>query len=348
MGGNISFTVSHTPPSGWDAFVQQHPEGKIYHLSAWNELIWETFGHDPYYVVFRENDDQIVGVLPITHFKSFFFGKFAVSLPFVNYGGPLLLRNELMEQVSSYLMDFRRQMDIEYVELRMSHCFETPLAVKTHKVTYLLKLPDNDEALWTSFKSKLRSQIRRPLKEHMFVRTGGIERVDDFYYVFSHNMRDLGTPVYSKSFFQNICTRFPHNAFIVVVYSDDDIPVAASFLIRYQETMEIPWASSLKAYNRFSPNMLLYWESLKLAIHLGCKVFDFGRCTPGSGTCRFKKQWGAEEKQLYWYYALKTGEALPEINPANPRFGVMVRLWQKMPLIFTNTIGPYIIRNIPA
>ncbi|NOX36470.1 MAG: FemAB family PEP-CTERM system-associated protein [Calditrichaeota bacterium] len=348
MSNPITIEVSHKPPSGWDAFVEQHPDSRLYHLSSWNEMIWETFGHHPYYVVFRNPNQEIVGVLPITHFKSLFFGKFAVSLPFVNYGGPLLQQDDLMADVARFLADFRKQLDIEYVELRMHRPFETPLAVKTHKVTYLLPLPAEDEALWTSFKSKLRSQIRRPLKEHMFVRSGGVDLVDDFYYVFSHNMRDLGTPVYSKSFFQNILNRFPENAFIVVVYSDEDIPVAASFLIQYKSVMEIPWASSLKAYNRFSPNMLLYWESLKLAIHKGCKVFDFGRCTPGSGTCRFKKQWGAEEKQLYWYYALPEGESLPEISPRNPRYEMMVRVWQKMPLIFTNTVGPYIIRNIPA
>ena len=343
---DIDFSL--TPPEGWETFVAQFPNHRLYHTARWNEMVRETFGHQPYYIVLRQGDDW-VGCLPLIFLKSVLFGKLLVSLPFVNYGGPLLTEDRFFLPLGDYLREFRKTLEAAHVELRMEKEIATEhLQVKTHKVTYFLDLPPNEEALWKSFKAKLRSQVRRPLKENMFTRTGGLELVNDFYKVFAHNMRDLGTPVYSKTFFKNILRHFPEEAFVVVVYSQEDIPVAASFLIKHQHIMEIPWASSLRAYNRFSPNMLLYWESFRTAIEKGCTIFDFGRCTPGSGTCRFKKQWGAKEVPLYWYYALPEGEQLPEISPQNKKYEMMVKVWQKMPLFFTNTIGPHIIRNIPG
>ncbi len=347
-GARLDIDFSLTPPVGWDAFVNQFPQHRLYHTSRWNEMIRETFGHQPYYIVLKRGDAW-VGCLPLIYLKSVLFGKLLVSLPFVNYGGPLLISDDLFNPLGDYLQEFRKELDAAHVELRMeTQLHTTNLQVKTHKVTYYLDLPADDEELWKSFKAKLRSQVRRPLKENMFTRTGGLELVNDFYKVFAHNMRDLGTPVYSKLFFKNILRNFPDQAFVVVVYSNDDIPVAASFLIRHGDIMEIPWASSIRAYNRFSPNMLLYWESFRLAIEKGCRRFDFGRCTPGSGTCKFKRQWGAQEVPLFWYYALPEGETLPEISPQNKKFDVMVKVWQKMPLFFTNTLGPHIIRNIPG
>ena len=114
------------------------------------------------------------------------------------------------------------------------------------------------------------------LKEGAEVRQGGIELLDDFYRVFSENMRDLGTPVYTRKFFREILMTFPENTRLVIIQLNGQ-PIGAAFLLGYKDKLEIPWASTLKRYNKFSPNMLLYWEVLKWAIDAGYKYFDFGR-----------------------------------------------------------------------
>ena len=338
--------VFDTPPPGWDRFVETHPEGKIYHLEQWNQLISRTFGHSVKYIVLRRGE-EIAGVLPLTEFKSRIFGQFAVSLPFINYGGPLLTEAELAHPLNVFLAEMRAKNKYDYIELRFDSQKETALPSKQHKVTFFLDLPGDSEELWNFFKSKLRSQIRRPIKEEMIARSGGIELLKDFYRIFAMNMRELGTPVLPKAFFKNILTVFPDNAFITVVYTREGQAAAASFLIKYKNVMEIPWASSLRDFNRFSPNMLLYWESLKLAIEKECKVFDFGRCTPDSGTYRFKKQWDAREHPLCWAYVLPNGDKLPELNPENDKFALAIKIWTKLPLSVTKILGPQIIKNIP-
>lgn len=342
----MELKVFDYPPDKWDDFVSNHPNGRIYHLSQWNELIRNNFRHSIKYIVL-ENINSIEGILPLTEFKSLLFGRFSVSLPFINYGGPLINSSNHFSEIDNYLTEYQKQSDFDFIELRMDSSYETTLSVKQHKVTFLIELPDSSEELFNSFGSKIRSQIRRPLKENMYCKAGSENLIHDFYKVYSINMRDLGTPALPKSFFRDVIKTFPEHISIVCVYTKNHKPIAASFLIQYKDVCEIPWASSLKKFNRFSPNMLLYWESFKIAIERRCKQFDMGRCSPDGGTYRFKQQWGAQEKPLFWYYVLPNSEGLPELNPNNPKYSLLIKTWKKLPSVITNCISPFIIRNIP-
>ncbi|KAA3613256.1 MAG: FemAB family PEP-CTERM system-associated protein [Calditrichaeota bacterium] len=330
----------------WDEYVEQHECGSVYQKSEWKKIIENHFGKKTFYIYVLD-DNQIKGVLPLILFKSKLFGTFIISVPYVNYGGMLYSDKEAEKLLKTEAEKIRKETDANFVELRNLTDQHTGLKVKTQKVTFFLDLPDDEEELFKSFKSKLRSQIRRPLKEEMYSKVGGIELLDEYYSIFCRNMRDLGTPVYSKNFFKTILEESPNNSNLVIVYTKEHKAVASAFIIGSKERMEIPWASTLREYNRLSPNMLLYWDILRFSISKGYKQFDFGRCSKDSGTYKFKKQWGAIEQQLYWYYLLPEGEDLPEINPNNPKYKLAISLWQKMPLFMTKIIGPHLVKNLP-
>jgi FemAB-related protein (PEP-CTERM system-associated) len=159
-------------------------------------------------------------------------------------------------------------------------------------------------------------------------------------------MHDLGTPVYSKQFFNEMLNTFKENTHIAVVRLNGEA-VGAGFLVGNNGKLEIPWASTLRKVNHLGVNMYLYWNILKLAIEKNFQVFDFGRSSKNSGTLKFKKQWGGHEKQLYWYYDLSQGEKLPDLNPNSEKFKAAIQIWKKMPVVLTNWIGPSIVKNLP-
>ena len=159
-------------------------------------------------------------------------------------------------------------------------------------------------------------------------------------------MRDLGTPVYGMSFFREILQCFSEQSNIIVVHLERR-PVAAAFLLGHKDTLEIPWASTLRNVNHLSINMLLYWEVLKFAIENKYKYFDFGRSSKESGTYRFKQQWGAKPKQLFWHYWLYENTELPQLNPKNPKYSLLIAVWKKLPVNVTKVIGPRIVKNLP-
>ena len=192
-----------------------------------------------------------------------------------------------------------------------SSCLKIHTTTKSHKVRMLLELPESSELLMNAFKSKLRSQIKKPLKEGLKAKIGGLELFHDFYKVFSVNMRDLGSPLHSKRLIHHVLEEFPEKARIVLIHKDNK-PVACSVIVGFRDTLENPWASSLNNYSRMAPNMLLYWTMLEYACDNGYNKFDFGRSTPDEGTYKFKEQWGAKPTPLHWHYLSLNGTTIDQ------------------------------------
>ncbi len=330
----------------WDNYAQSSPLTSGYHQSGWRRIIEEAFGHETYYLAAQEDNGSVHGVLPLVLLASRGFGRFLVSLPFVNYGGIVANAPESYRLLEASAIEKAKALDATHIELRHESLMKTAWVSTERKVSMRLSLPNSYELLLKGFPSKLRSQVRRAQKEGMTVRVGGSECLGEFYAVFSRCMRDLGTPVYAKEFFAKILEVFPKEAHICIV-SHGDVPVAAGFLYGFRSTMEIPWAASDKRFNRLAPNMLLYGTVLEYACQQGFQVFDFGRSSPDSGTYRFKEQWGAQPHQLYWYYWMGDGRQVPQLNPQNPKYALAIRVWQKLPLAVANLLGPHIVKHLP-
>jgi FemAB-related protein (PEP-CTERM system-associated) len=193
------------------------------------------------------------------------------------------------------------------------------------------------------FKSKLRSQIAKPLREGLTSRTGGAELLEDFYKVFLINMRDLGSPVHSLKLMRHVLGEFAERSGIIVVYRSNE-PVSAALMIGFGRTLRNPWASSLRKYASLSPNMLLYLRMLEYACANGYRVFDFGRSSVGEGTYKFKEQWGAVPAPLCWHYISLDGK-LPD-SDTKTRFETATRYWKRLPVLVTRAIGPSIRKHI--
>jgi serine/alanine adding enzyme len=340
----IKISTLQDDTSAWDEYVNANPATSLYHLAAWRDVIKKSFNHDSVYLFAHAGDMKVKGVLPLVRLKSRLFGDFMVSMPYFNYGGAVADHPSIEARLVSTANTLAADSGVDHIEYR-DDIVKADTAERKDKVNMILPLPAEPDALWQSFSPKLRSQIKRPQRENTQVVHGRSELLDDFYRVFATNMRDLGTPVYGKDFFRNILEAFPLQSSIMTVRLDNH-PVAAAFLLGYRETLEIPWASTLRNVNQISVNMLMYWEILSFAIKQKYKYFDFGRSSIDSGTYKFKKQWGAQPKQLYWHYWLNNRD-MPTLNPTNPKYKIMINIWKRLPLWVTKLIGPAIVKNLP-
>jgi serine/alanine adding enzyme len=330
----------------WDAFASSAPGATLYHLSGWKAVIEDTFSHSTFYLSAVDDSSLVVGILPLAQLKSRVFGNMLVSLPFFNYGGVCASSEDVRRGLLDAAIRVATERKVDFIEIRHEDDWQQGLPRKTGKVSMRLELPSTSDELWKALGSKLRNQVQKPRKEGLTSVIGREDQLDAFYEVFAANMRDLGTPVYPKSFFRNILRQFPERTWIGAVYAGTQ-PVAAGFLAGFRDRLEIPWASSLRAFNRMGPNMLLYWTCLEFACSQRYPIFDFGRSTPGEGTYLFKEQWGAKPHQLYWYYWLPNGADMPQVNPKNPKYRAAIALWQRLPISVTQRIGPRIVKYIP-
>ena len=331
--------------SEWDSYVGTHTEGTVDHLWRWREIFEDVFRHESVYLVARRGN-TIAGVLPLVRFQSKLFGRFLVSLPFLNYGGVLASDAAAAQALVAHAAAHGREFGASHVELRHRSRQAPDLAYRQHKLALTRSLAGSSEELWSKVDRKVRNQVRKAQKDGLTTAVGGEELVDQFYEVFARNMRDLGTPVYAKRLFAETLRLFPYAAQVYTVRSGN-ITVAAAIAIRHGDTVLVPWASSLREYRQQCPNMLLYWTMLERASTAGARLFDFGRSSPDSGTHHFKVQWGAQATPLHWEYVLLTRQSPPDHGPRNPKFAVAISAWQRMPLWLTNSVGPLIVRNIP-
>jgi FemAB-related protein (PEP-CTERM system-associated) len=213
------------------------------------------------------------------------------------------------------------------------------------KVHMRLDLPPGVDALWKGLTPSVRNQVRKGQKGEFTVGWGAHALLDEFYDVFSINMRDLGTPVFGRRLFRVILEQFPGAAELCVV-RDGRRAVAGALLLHGSGITEVPSASTLRTYNKSCANMLLYWHLLARAVERGQEAFDFGRSSPESGSHHFKKQWGARASNACWQFLVRRGE-IASVQRENPRFVYLIRLWKRLPMRLSQTLGPLLARSIP-
>ena len=345
------------------------------------------YGHDPRWLpVLRDGLRQrplrveatcggrLAGILPLALVESRLFGRFLVSLPYVNTAGvaEVISRGALAPgsmcdsqepgagarrlidprpPVARALIDraveLADESDVRYLELRQETAIEHPALTfqRTDKVHMRLDLPESVEELRTALKASVRNQIKKGESHGLEVRWGRDDLLADFYRVFSRNMRDLGTPVFGRELFAAILRSFGDDAELCVVRRDRR-PVAAALVIHAGGVTQVPSAGSLRAFNHLNANMLMYWRLLSRAVERGSRVFDFGRSSEDSGTYRFKKQWGARAFPSVWQYYVRRGDA-DAMRPESARNQRLIRHWKRLPVWLANAIGPRIVRGIP-
>ena len=349
-------TIRHTTNAdhkAWDSFVENHPKATPYHLIAWKTSVESAYAHKCYYLLAEQNS-CIVGILPLVHIKPPFLSGSLCSLPFCDLGGILTTNDDAIAPLTAQAKLLAREHSNSKLHLRHSHDStqggdeDTPHAT-LEKVRMILSLPDSSALLLKSFKSKLRSQVKKSAKNGIsYSQSSDASSLDAFYAVMQSNMRLLGSPVHSKQWFREILLNFDGKAHIGTVEYEGNI-IGAAILLTVGQTVTVPWASTLAEFNKLSPNMGLYWGMLDFASNNNFKYFDFGRSSVNEGTYRFKKQWGATPVPLNWIDYNING-IIPTLSPnaatSNRYRELVATIWTKLPKPLTNILGPLLRRYI--
>lgn len=329
-----------------EEFARRTPHLPLSRLPSWLSVLAQGLNHDVYCVEAVEGD-RTCGFLPLAFVSSLLFGRYLVSLPYLNTAGVLADDPGVTCRLLDRALTLADQLKVRFLELRNEEPVGHPAFTDrmTTKVHMRLPLPDRIDELWEDLPPKVRNQVRKGQKSDLQVVWGREELLPEFYQVFSRNMRDLGTPVYGAALFASILRQFPDQAELCVVRAGYRA-VAGALLLHGWGVSEVPSASCLREFNSTCANMLLYWSLLQRSLERGQSVFDFGRCSADSNMFRFKKQWGAEAVPATWQYYLREGH-ISAVRPENPRYGRIIRIWQQLPVLVTRLIGPQIVRGIP-
>lgn len=321
------------------------------HDPAWLDILHDALHHKTS-VLLDYRGKRLIGVLPLALTRSPLFGKHLASLPYVNRAGLLTADAESGQALIEHAAHLAQQHDARYLELRHhGQAFDAKPFTHTRneKHRMVLELPATSEQLWSSLKAKVRNQVRKGEQGGLQIRFGREALVAGFYSVFATNMRDLGTPVYPRKLFHAMLSHLGERCEIALV-TLESVPLAGAILVHdrvgQHAITQVPSASCLRQFNSLCANMWMYHQLLERSIARGATQFDFGRSSEGSGTYKFKKQWGAEPEPTPWQVMLRRG-SLNDVRPDDPRNRKRIEQWQKLPVWVTKAIGPTIVRGIP-
>jgi FemAB-related protein (PEP-CTERM system-associated) len=328
----------------WDAFVQATPDATFFHLAPWRKVIEQAFGHRTFYA-YAEQDGAIVGVLPLARMKTRLFGDALISTPFCVYGGPVAVTPEATAALEAHALDLMRSTGVPSLEFRRLGAPDPGWQVRP-PLYYTFRRPITGDAE-TDMKAI-------PRKQRAMVRKGiqnGLRSISDgdtarLHRVYAEMVHALGTPVFSVKYFRLLGEAFP-GAHDVTTVLHEDQALAAVLNFHFREEVLPYYGGGTRAARNLAGNDFLYWEVMRRAgTERGARLFDFGRSKSGTGAFDFKKNWGFTPQPLNYCYQLKDGASLPDNNPTNPKFKLMIAAWRKLPIQVANVIGPHIVRGL--
>jgi FemAB-related protein (PEP-CTERM system-associated) len=327
----------------WDAFVQNCPKATFFHRAGWQTILNSVFGHKTYFL-YALNGDSIQGVLPLGEIRSRLFGHSLTSLPFGVYGGVVAVNDEARIALDAEAQALARSLGVEHLELRHMERRHPEWPEQDLYVTFRKAILPNEEENMLAIPRKQRAMVRKGAKLGL---TSSVDAgVDRFFHLYADNVHRHGTPALPKRYFEALCETFGDDCEVLTVSSAEGKPLSSVLSFYFRDEVLPYYAGDDEAARDLAANDFKYWELMRRACARGMKVFDYGRSKVGTGPYAFKKNWGFEPTPLHYEYCLYKRESIPQNNPNNTKYRLLIAAWKRMPLPMANWLGPFIVRNL--
>jgi FemAB-related protein (PEP-CTERM system-associated) len=327
----------------WDEFVMACPNATFFHRSAWQSVIGDVFRHDTYFL-FAQDGGAIQGVLPLAHVNSRLFGNALTGLPFAVYGGVAAISPEAASALEAEAQAIAQRLKVDHLELRNIEQRHDDWPTQDLYVTFRKEILAQEEANMLAIPRKQRAMVRKGIKNGL-VSTFD-DDVETFFSLYADNVHRHGTPAMPKRYFRALRESFGADCDVLTVRTPDGRALSSVMSFYFRDEVLPYYAGDDESARDLAANDFKYWELMRRACAKGLKVFDYGRSKQGTGSFAFKKNWGFEPKPLHYQYCLYKSDAIPQNNPSNAKYKLLIATWRRMPIGMANWLGPFIVRSL--
>ena len=335
----------HNDPSEklWDDYVFAHPDASFFHRAGWQRVLGRAFGHDTHFLYALENG-QVQGVLPLGHVKSWLFGNALTSLPFAVYGGVLTSNENAAKALEARAQELAKQLGVDHLEMRYTRPRHADWPTQDLYVTFRKTIEPTEEANMLAIPRKQRAMVRKGIKNGL---TSALDDdVSRFFKLYADNVHRHGTPAMPKRYFQTLREEFGSDCEVLTVSAPDGRALSSVMSFYFRDEVLPYYAGDDESARDLAANDFKYWELMRRACARGLQVFDYGRSKQGTGSYSFKKNWGFEPTPLHYEYALYKRDAIPQNNPNNAKYKLLIQTWRRLPIGVANWLGPFIVRSL--
>ncbi len=329
--------------SRWDAFVRACPEATFCHLSGWGRALESVFRHETHFLQATQGG-QITGVLPLAHVKSRLFGNSLTSLPFCVYGGVAAADEASARALEEAAEALAKRLDVPHLELRHTTRRHDDWPEQDLYVTFRKAIVADDEANMLAIPRKQRAMVRKGIKNGLVATLD--DQVDRFFALYADNVHRHGTPALPRRWFETLKREFGTDCEVLTVTSPEGRLLSSVVTFYFRDEVLPYYAGDDEAARGLAANDFKYWELMRRAAARGCTLFDYGRSKRGTGPFDFKKNWGFEPQPLHYEYRLYKRDTVPQNNPSNAKYRLMIEGWRRLPLGVANWLGPFIVKSL--
>ena len=338
------FISSAVDVEKYNHFIEQHSNANVYHLLEWHEVLKDTYGLSPVYVI-AEDTNKIVGCISLMEIKGILKGTRLVSLP-LSHNVPILANNS---DISLALLNFLETIKnkYKYIEIRDSNSthFQYSQAINEYinSQINLDKFKSHDD-YWTQLKQRARRDIRKGFSDVTVRKSENKEDFEILYELTSVSKRRQGAVSYPKSFFINLHKKMSHCTDLFIAYHNST-PLAGILILKFKSTSIYSYGGSLhnNLSNKYLPMDILFWEAIKHAFNQNQLVFDFGSSPKDHSTLiAFKEKWNPQHVNLTYKIMANNYK---HISRNSLLANCLTRGFKIMPLSLNKIIGPYILKQ---
>lgn len=327
----------------WDQFVVRCPEASFFHRSGWQKIVGEVFRHGTFFL-YAEQGGEIQGVLPLAHVNSWLFGSSLVALPFAVYGGVAAATAQAADALEIEAQQIAKRLGVAHLEFRNVNPRHADWPAQDLYVTFRKEILAEEDANMLAIPRKQRAMVRKGVKNGLCSEIDS--GVDRFFALYADNVHRHGTPAMPKRYFKALRDEFGSDCEVLTVTSADGRVLSSVMSFYFRDEVLPYYAGDDESARHLAANDFKYWELMRRSCARGLKVFDYGRSKQGTGSYAFKKNWGFEPKPLHYEYCLYKRDAVPQNNPSNAKYKLLISTWRRMPIGLANWLGPFVVRNL--
>ena len=324
----------------WDAFLQGRSEAVAHQLSGWRHVLADASGVRPASWIARDPHGAIAGVLATYLSRSRFTGVHLATME-----GGAVARNHIVSTVLfGAAMQRAREWKAQYLLVRGGFAPGAPTRTMC-LARHVVDLDNGSAGVWRTLANDRRRKVR-------LAERAGVEIVRDdgalkaWYALYARRMKELGTPVESRSFFDAM-RRHLGDAFCLLAARREARLVAGMICLR----MPGRWTYAYGARDtrdRVHANDLLFWRAIETAALAGARLLDLGASMAGSGADTYKRRWGQRTENVEYAFYPVGGSSIPRgVDTYRGQRSVPQRIWARMPGILASHLGPRLRRQLP-
>lgn len=343
----MNFPKIHTwgGVSEWNNIVENSSDGTIYQTHGYELFLSGVYG----YPMFQLKEGK--SIFPIMLVKSPIFGNRMISMPFSDYGGPIIDNEKNAKKLADLAVDIAKSTKSDFIEIRSPNStaakflHKSGFKKRTDYCTFILDLSKTENDLLSKMEKRTRNDLNKAKRQNLEIREiKDSEEINQFYKIYLANMKNLGSPPQPFNHFFDAFRRFYPNSIRVTICSFEQKPIAAMLMYLHKKKAHYAFGVSLPNYRTYRASDLLIWDAILWSKNKGVEELDFGRTRFDSGVYFYKKGWGGKEIPMDYYYKFLRKRL---DKRQEQQFGWASKLWKLfVPRFIARLIGPWIIKQV--